>query len=104
MRCAVDGNERKPAWFGSYLRFRDLRPGESIMVQFPMVEVIEEWSVSQLTWPGNIIGEEAAQDVVKALEERLEKHFSRYEKSECSGLRLDEQPIPNSAEPWRREG
>ncbi|MDP6115044.1 MAG: sulfatase-like hydrolase/transferase [Planctomycetota bacterium] len=53
---------------------------------------------------GNIIGEEAAQDVVKALEERLEKHFSRYEKSECSGLRLDEQPIPNSAEPWRREG
>ena len=31
-RCAVDGNERKPAWFGSYLRFRDLRPSESITV------------------------------------------------------------------------
>ena len=58
VRCAVDGNDRKPAWFGSYLRFRDLRPGESITVQFPMVETTEEWSVSQLTWPGNIIGEE----------------------------------------------
>jgi hypothetical protein len=58
VRCSVDGGERTPSWFGSYLRFRDLKPGESITVRFPMVEATEEWAVNRLTWPGNIIGEE----------------------------------------------
>lgn len=52
----------------------------------------------------NIAEDADSEVVVRELENRLGAHFSRYEKPECSGLRLDEQPMHNPSEPWRMEG
>jgi len=56
--CLNNGLNTQTAWFGNYLRINDLRPGDEVTIEFPMVETTERWTVHQVQWPGNRIGEQ----------------------------------------------
>jgi len=36
--CAVNGKQRKYTWEGFYVRMGEMRPGDEVVVTFPMVE------------------------------------------------------------------
>ena len=52
VRCSVSGQDRPWDWISRYLRLRGLRRGDVVTIQFPMVEVIEEWTVPDLMGGG----------------------------------------------------
>jgi hypothetical protein len=44
IQCRVANQAAQPEWFGSYIRFRDLKAGDVVTVQFPVVERVEHWT------------------------------------------------------------
>ena len=46
--CALGDRAIEPSWLGSYVRFRDLRPGDRITLRFPITETTEEWTIPKL--------------------------------------------------------
>jgi hypothetical protein len=57
LRCTLRDQELTPAWFGSYLRVKDLRPGDVLTIEFPVGETTEEWHAHEIRWPGRVQGE-----------------------------------------------
>jgi hypothetical protein len=43
--CRIKKQPVNPAWFGNYLRFKDLKPSDEVTIQFPMVETVEKWTI-----------------------------------------------------------
>ncbi|MBI2951380.1 hypothetical protein HYY27_04755 [bacterium] len=54
VRATLGGKELTNVWFGNYLRFEGLRPGDALTLRFPMVETTEWWTVPKLrqSFPG----------------------------------------------------
>lgn len=48
VRCTVGPKEASNVWFGNRLRFTELRPGDVLTIQFPMVEKTEKWVVPRI--------------------------------------------------------
>ncbi|MCX6030529.1 MAG: hypothetical protein NT169_14680 [Chloroflexi bacterium] len=49
VRCTVGQQELPAVWFGNYLRFENLTPGDALTIEFPVVETTEQWTVPDLT-------------------------------------------------------
>ena len=45
VRCTLDKQETAKAWFGNYLRFRNLKSETVLTIQFPLTETTEQWKV-----------------------------------------------------------
>jgi len=65
LRGAVNGHERPSAWVGNYVTFGGLRPGDRVVLQFPVPEGTASYTVAAhipgqeaaytLTWRGNTV-------------------------------------------------
>ena len=44
--CAVNDKRAQKVWFGQYLNFQGLEPGDAVAVEFPMVETTEQWTLT----------------------------------------------------------
>jgi hypothetical protein len=45
VRCKVGDREAAKVWFDQYLRFQELKPGDILTIEFPVVETTEEWTL-----------------------------------------------------------
>ena len=104
------GTSEKPwrdAVFGEYGNARMIRTKEHKLIlrypgstgQFPneLYDLVNDPRETK-----NVFDDADSSEVVEQLTARLNEHFGRYEIPERSGLRLDEQPVHNSDEPWRQ--
>ncbi|OGO37936.1 MAG: hypothetical protein A2147_07105 [Chloroflexi bacterium RBG_16_57_8] len=44
VKCHIGKRTVKPAWFGLYLRIGNLKPGDTVAVEFPVAERVERWT------------------------------------------------------------
>jgi hypothetical protein len=51
LQCQVSGKSARPEWLGRYVRFENIDPGKSVIIEFPVEERTETWTTPPNSTP-----------------------------------------------------